>query len=102
MKSFFTIGVALLGLSKSVTNAVAIPVEHMEMAPVGTRDLVESRQSTSPPCINGPTSRQCWTNGFCKFYDAEKHNPLNVNSGLYRHVHLVAEYWSNSVVQSPD
>jgi hypothetical protein len=100
MKSLFIIGSALLGLSKLITNAAAVPVEHMEMAHVGTRDTIESRQSSSP-CTHGPTSRQCWTSGFCEFYNALGGNQLILDSGLDRHVHFVAKHWSDSFLQSP-
>jgi hypothetical protein len=66
MKSFLTFGTALLGLSHSVTNAVAVPVEHMEMARIETRDTLKSRQSPAQ-CVNGghgPNTRHCWAPGF--------------------------------------
>jgi hypothetical protein len=74
MKSLFTIGAALLGLSKSGTNAAAVPVEHIELSKVETRDVLESRQSPVQ-CLNGghgPNTRHCWAPGFSKFANARK------------------------------
>jgi len=70
MKSIFTIGAALLGLS-SHTNAAAVKVEHMEMAPIATREVLEERQSPAQ-CLNGghgPNTRHCWAPGFTSATD---------------------------------
>jgi len=71
MKSFFTAGVALLGLSSPLSNAAAVPVEHMEMSGVQTRDLEERQSPTTCPSSggNGPNSRHCWAPGFTSSTD---------------------------------
>ena len=66
MKSVFTLGVVLLGLSNSIANAAAVHVERMEMARVEARDGLEERQSPAQ-CLNGghgPNTRHCWAPGF--------------------------------------
>nr|ABY89704.1 laccase precursor [Phoma sp. UHH 5-1-03]ABY89705.1 laccase precursor [Phoma sp. UHH 5-1-03] len=67
MKSIFTLGVALLGLSSHVQGA-AVKVERMEMTRIQPRNDLVERQSAA--CgSNGPNSRHCWTPGFTSSTD---------------------------------
>jgi hypothetical protein len=104
MKSFFAIGVALLGLSSSVVDAAAVHVERMEMARSEARDALEERQSpaTCPSSGgNGPNSRHCWAPGFSKTTDHdEEYRRANSDSFLHGHVHFVAQYWRHCFLQS--
>jgi hypothetical protein len=103
MKSFLTVGAALLGFSNTLVNAAAVHVERMEM----TRDTLEERQSpaTCPSSGgNGPNSRHCWAPGFSKS-SISRIEPLSRSdfaSFLYRHVYLVAQHWRSCLLQSPD
>lgn len=104
MKSISAIGVALLGLSSSVVNAAAVHVERMEMSRSEARDALEERQSAaSCPSSdgNGPNSRNCWAPGFSQFLFRD-HLILraNIDSFLHRHVHFVAKYWCDRIIQS--
>lgn len=68
MKTFLTIGAALLGLSEYV-NAAAVKVERMEMMSLAGRDNLQARQAAAScnGIANSPNRRDCWTPGFSKF-----------------------------------
>jgi FtsP/CotA-like multicopper oxidase with cupredoxin domain len=71
MKSLFTVGVALLGISNLGVNAAAVHVERMEMSKVEARNVIEERQSPAS-CLNGghgPNTRHCWAPGFTSLTD---------------------------------
>lgn len=82
MKSLFTLGVALLGLSNSIVNAAAIPAEHIQLAPfTSKRDALEERQNPATCTGNGPDSRNCWSQGFTSLTDMYTSWP---NTGVVR------------------
>jgi len=88
MKSFAILGTALLGLLAPVTTAIAIPSETTELAPfTPKRDGLEERQSSSA-CVNGPTTRNCWTAGFNSSTDMYTSWP---NTGVVRSYNLRIE-----------
>jgi hypothetical protein len=91
MKSLFTIGAVLFGLSKSLAHAAAIPAEHAELAPfTPKRDGIEERQSPAS-CVNvGHTAntRHCWAQGFTTLTDMYTSWP---NTGVVRSYNLRIE-----------
>ncbi|CAO2654364.1 Nn.00g110970.m01.CDS01 [Neocucurbitaria sp. VM-36] len=91
MKSLFTLGTVLLGLSSSIANAAAIPTENVELAPfTSKRDGLEERQSPAS-CVgvgNGPNTRHCWAPGFTSLTDMYTSWP---NTGVVRAYNLRIE-----------
>jgi len=68
MKSFITLGATLLGLCATTTFAAVPAIRAVPPARVEERDdtvnlAMDKRQSLSP-CVNGPTTRNCWLPGF--------------------------------------
>ncbi|KAF1940719.1 laccase precursor [Clathrospora elynae] len=91
MKSLFTLGVALLGLSNSLANAAAIPAENIELTPLmSKRDAIGARQSPANCAGVGNTAntRNCWSQGFTVLTDMYTSWP---NTGVVRSYNLRIE-----------
>ncbi|KAF2727245.1 laccase precursor [Polyplosphaeria fusca] len=61
MKSIVTFGAALLGLSTTTVFGFALP--NGLMSP-NTKHLVPRFEERQSACVNGPTTRNCWSAGF--------------------------------------
>ncbi|KAF2108380.1 laccase precursor [Lophiotrema nucula] len=66
MKSFTALGASLLGLIATPVAGIALPNGLMtpNIKDIFSRGLENRQAASSPACVNGPTSRNCWSSGF--------------------------------------